>query len=87
MSMVGLVRILRLVGVILVAPIILVCIVLACLLHPVDTFRHPLQWPLRVLLSVGDWAKGVPIGYTYWERFQAPAMLDEIAVHHEDSAS
>jgi len=38
-------------------------------------------------MSVGDWVKGLPVGYSYWERYQAPAMLDEIVVHHEDSTS
>ena len=36
---------------------------------------------------VADWVKGLPTGYSYWVKYQAPAMLDEIAVHHEDSAS
>jgi hypothetical protein len=35
-----------------------------------------------------DWANGIPVGYSYWERYLAPAMLDQIVVHHhEDSAS
>ncbi len=85
--MVRLVCILRLLAVFVVSPIVLVCIVIASLLHPVDTFRHPLQRPLRLSMNVADWVKGLPVGYSYWERYQAPAMLDEIAVHHEDSTS
>ncbi len=57
------------------------------LLHPVDTFRRPLQRPLRLLMNVSTGCKGLPVGYSYWERYQAPAMLDEIAVHHDDNAS
>ena len=85
--MVRLVLILRFVAVVVVSPIVLLCIVVASLFHPVNTFRHPLQLPLRFAMNVGDWVKGLPLGYSYWERYQAPAMLDEIAVHHEDSAS
>jgi hypothetical protein len=85
--MVRVVCILRLLAVLVVSPIILVCIVVASLLHPVDTVRHPAQWALRISMNVADWVKGLPVGYSYWERYQAPAMLDEIAVHHEDSAS
>jgi len=87
MSMVRLVYILRLLAVIVVSPIILLGIVIACLLHPVETFRRPMQRPLRLAMNTGDWVKGAPVGYSYWVRYQAPAMLDEIAVHHEDNAS
>jgi hypothetical protein len=87
MSMVRLVYSLRLLAVIVVSPIILLGIALACLLHPADTFRRPLQRPLRLLMNTADWVKCLPVGYSYWERYQAPPMLDEIAVHHEDSAS
>ena len=38
-------------------------------------------------MNVADWVKGIPVGYSYWEQYEAPAMLDEIVVHHEDSAS
>ena len=85
--MVRLVCILRLVAVVVAGPVVLVCILVACLLHPADTFRHPLQRPLRLVLNVSDWVQGLPVGYSYWVRYQAPAMFDEIAVHHEDSAS
>jgi hypothetical protein len=87
MVMVRLLCILRLLAVIVVSPIILLGILVASLLHPVDTFRRPLQRPLRLLMNTGDWVKGLPVGYSYWERYLAPAMLDEIVVHHEDSAS
>ena len=43
-----------------------------------------LRVPLRVWLSVMDWTKGIPVGYSYWEQYEAPVMLDEIAVHHDD---
>lgn len=85
--MVRLVYMLRLLAVIVVSPFLLLGIVIACLLHPVDTFHRPLQRPRRLLMNSSDWVKGLPVGYSYWERYQAPAMLDQIAVHHEDSAS
>ena len=85
--MVRLVYTLRLLAVIVVSPIILLGIVIACLFHPVETFRRPVQRPLRLAMNTADWVKGVPVGYSYWVRYQAPAMLDEIVVHHEDSAS
>jgi hypothetical protein len=87
MSMVRLVCTLRLLAVIVVSPVLLLGIIIACVLHPVDTLRRPLQRPLRLLLNSSDWVKGLPVGYSYWERYQAPAMLDEIVVHHEDSTS
>jgi hypothetical protein len=43
-----------------------------------------LRVPLRIWLSVMDWTKGIPVGYTYWVQYQAPVMLDEIAVHHDE---
>lgn len=39
---------------------------------------------LRQWMSVGDWVKGIPVGYSYWEQYQAPVMLDEIVVHHDE---
>jgi hypothetical protein len=85
--MVRLVYTLRLLAVVVVSPFLLVGILLACGVHPADTFRRPLQRPRRLAMNTSDWVKGLPVGYSYWERYQAPAMLDEIAVHHEDSAS
>jgi hypothetical protein len=88
MSMVRLYCILRLLCIVIASPVILLCIVTTYLLHPIDGIRHPLQKPLRLLMNVADWVKGLPIGYSYWERYLAPAMLDQIAVHHhEDSGS
>ncbi len=84
--MVRLVCILRFLLIAVVSPVILLCIVMASLLHPVEAVRRPLQRPLRIAMNLADWIKGLPVGYSYWERYQAPAMLDEIAVHHEDSA-
>lgn len=79
------VRILRLLAIVVISPFLLLGMVLASLLHPVESFRHPLQRPLRTWMNVADWVNGVPVGYSYWEKYQAPAMLDEIVVHHEDS--
>ena len=39
---------------------------------------------LRLWMSVVDWVKGIPVGYTYWVQYQAPVMLDEIVVHHDE---
>jgi hypothetical protein len=33
-----------------------------------------------ILLVMRD----IPIGYTYWVQYQAPVMLDEIVVHHDE---
>jgi len=86
--MVRLVRTLRLLAVVTASPLVVSYIVLATLLHPVEAFQRPFRRPLRLWMNVVDWVKGIPVGYSYWVRYQAPAMLDEIAVHHhEDSAS
>ena len=85
--MVRLVYTLRLFAVIVTSPFLLLGMIIACTLHPVETYRRPAQRPRRLLMNTSDWVKGLPVGYSYWERYQAPAMLDEIAVHHEDSAS
>jgi hypothetical protein len=76
----------RVVLIAIISPILLLGMVVDCLLHPVQSFRRPLQQPLRMWLSVSDWVRGVPVGYTYWERYEARAMLDEIEVHHEDAS-
>lgn len=73
---------LRVAAVVVVSPILLLGLVITCLLHPIESLHHPLQRPLRMWMSVTDWVNGIPVGYSYWERYQAPAMLDEIAVHH-----
>jgi len=84
--MVRWVSVLRFLAVLLVSPVILISIAIACLLHPVDTARRPLQRPRRLAMSVADWVQGVPVGYSYWVRYEAAAMLDEIEVHHEDAS-
>ena len=75
---------LRMFAVALTFPAIVLVIVCATLLHPIASLRSKFHTPLRLWMSVLDWVKGIPIGYTYWEQYQAPMMLDEIAVHHDD---
>lgn len=75
---------LRIAALVLASPVLLLCVLLACLLHPVQMMRHPVQIPLRSWMNLCDWVWGVPVGYSYWVRYQAPAMLDEIAVHHHE---
>jgi hypothetical protein len=80
--------VLRIAAVAIASPILLLGIIITCLQHPIATVRHPLQRPLRMWMSITDWVKNIPVGYSYWERYEAAAMLDEIVVHHhEDSAS
>ena len=43
-----------------------------------------LRVQLRLWMNVLDWIKGLPVGYSYWEQYEAPLMLDEIAVHHDE---
>jgi hypothetical protein len=38
----------------------------------------------RLWMCVADWVKGIPVGYSYWVQYQAPVMLDEIVVHHDE---
>jgi hypothetical protein len=87
MSMVRLVYILRLVAVVIASPFIAIGIVVVTLLHPVEAFQRPLHRPLRVWMGVMDWVRGIPVGYSYWERYQAPAMLDQIVVHHHEDSN
>jgi hypothetical protein len=75
---------LRLLVVVLAFPAILVYIAVATLIHPVTAFRNRFRTALRLWMSVVDWIKGVPVGYSYWEQYEAPTMLDEIAVHHDE---
>jgi hypothetical protein len=75
---------LRLLAVAVAFPVILMYIVVVIALHPVASFRNGFRPPLRVWMGVLDWAKGIPVGYSYWEQYQAPSMLDEIAVHHDE---
>ncbi len=71
-------------GVAVMLPAIVLVIVCATLFSPIASARGKLHTSLRLWMSVLDWVKGIPIGYTYWEQYQAPAMLDEIAVHHDE---
>ena len=75
---------LRMSAVVVSFPVIVLVLVCAALLHPVASVRSKFHPSLRLWMSVLDWVKGIPIGYTYWEQYQAPMMLDEIAVHHDD---
>jgi hypothetical protein len=75
---------LRLLAVAVAFPVILMYIAVMIAIHPIASFRNGLQQPLRVWMGVLDWAKGIPVGYSYWEQYQAPSMLDEIAVHHDE---
>ncbi len=76
--------VLRLIAIAVAFPAILLYMLGATLLHAMAGERHWLRSPLRIWLSLLDWAKGVPVGYTYWEQYEAPIMLDEIAVHHDE---
>jgi len=73
---------LRLLAAALVFPAIVVYIAVATLIHPILAFRTRIS--LRLWMSVADWVKGIPVGYSYWEQYEAPTMLDEIAVHHDE---
>ena len=75
---------LRLLAVAVSMPVIVLVIACATLLHPITSLRTKFHTPLRLWMSVMDWIKGIPIGYTYWVQYHAPAMLDEIVVHHEE---
>jgi hypothetical protein len=75
---------LRTIAVVVAMPLILLVILCATLLRPVEAVRSRLHSALRLWMSVLDWMHGIPIGYTYWVQYQAPVMLDEIAVHHDE---
>ncbi len=75
---------LRLLAVAVAFPAILIYILGATLVYSITAFRSGLRTPLRIWMSVLDWAKGIPVGYSYWEQYEAPSMLDEIAVHHDE---
>ncbi len=51
-------------------------------------FSRPGTRPARVMrglwMNVCDWVKGIPVGYSYWEQYEAPVMLDQIVVHHDE---
>jgi hypothetical protein len=76
--------ILRCTAVVVAFPVIAVVILCATLLHPINSVRTKFHTSLRLWMSVLDWVKEIPIGYTYWVQYQAPMMLDEIVVHHDD---
>ena len=81
-------RILRLLAIAIASPVLLICVVLATVLSPMYTLRSWLHTPLRLWMNIVDWVNGTPVGYSYWVRYLAPVMLDEIVVHHhEDSSS
>ena len=75
---------LRLLAVALAFPAIVVYIAAATLLHPIAAFRNRFRTALRIWMSLLDWIKGIPVGYSYWVQYEAPTMLDEIAVHHDE---
>ena len=75
---------LRWLAVAVASPVILMYIVVVIAIHPIATVRNGFHPPLRVWMGVMDWAKGIPVGYSYWAQYQAPSMLDEIAVHHDE---
>jgi hypothetical protein len=81
---------LRLVAIAIAFPAIALYIAGATLVQAVVSLwrrssrNSSLRVPLRIWLSVMDWTKGIPVGYTYWEQYEAPVMLDEIAVHHDE---
>lgn len=83
---------LRVVAVAAAIPLIAVCLAAATLWHALRGLaRGPhsarigvLRVPLRLWMNVLDWIKGLPVGYSYWEQYQAPGMLDQIEVHHDE---
>ncbi|HKD84149.1 MAG TPA: hypothetical protein VKB58_05330 [Terriglobales bacterium] len=75
---------LRLLAIAVAFPVILLYIVVATVGRSLTGLRHGLRTPLRVWMGVLDWGKGIPVGYSYWEQYEAPIMLDEIAVHHDE---
>ena len=75
---------LRYTAVVVACPVIVLVILCATLLHPITAVRTNFRLALRLWLNVLDWVKEIPIGYTFWVRYQAPLMLDAIEVHHDD---
>jgi hypothetical protein len=75
---------LRMLAVAVCFPVIVLVIACTTLLHPIASLKTKFHSSVRLWMSVMDWVKGVPIGYTYWVQYEAPSMLDEIAVHHDD---
>jgi hypothetical protein len=78
---------LRLVAVAIASPFIAIYIVVVASAHFVSAAQRGSRRNrevLRLWMSVSDWVKGIPVGYSYWEQYQAPVMLDEIVVHHDE---
>ncbi|MGA2370258.1 MAG: hypothetical protein ACLPPV_14780 [Candidatus Korobacteraceae bacterium] len=75
---------LRLLAIAVAFPAILVYIMAVTLVRSITEFPSGLRTPLRVWMGLLDWAKGIPVGYSYWEHYEAPIMLDEIVVHHDE---
>ncbi len=78
---------LRLLAVAVATPVIVGYILVAAIGHSLAFRRRgvrALRVALRLWMSVVDWVKGIPVGYSYWEQYEAPVMLDEIVVHHDD---
>ena len=78
---------LRLCAVAIAFPAIALYILVAVVIHVLGFGRRgqrSSRLALRLWMSVCDWVKGIPVGYSYWVQYEAPVMLDEIAVHHDD---
>ena len=82
---------LRVLAVAAAFPAIALYILMATLIHALSSLgggsglaRSSLRVPLRIWMGVLDWTKAIPVGYSYWEQYEAPVMLDEIVVHHDE---
>jgi hypothetical protein len=78
---------LRLVAVVIASPFVGIYMLGCAVLHLLGFSRHgslPARVMLRQWMSVCDWVKGIPVGYSYWEQYEAPIMLDQIVVHHDE---
>lgn len=75
---------LRLLALAAAFPALLLYILVVTAVRCLRSFRSGLRTPLRVWMGAYDWAKGIPVGYSYWEQYEAPSMLDEIEVHHDE---
>ena len=78
---------LRMVAAAIASPVIGIYILGFALLHVMGFSRHNSSCTrvmLRQWMSVCDWVKGIPVGYSYWEQYEAPVMLDQIVVHHDE---
>lgn len=82
---------LRVFAVAVAFPAIALYILVATLIHALSSLGgglrsscSSLRLPLRIWMGVLDWTRGIPVGYSYWEQYEAPVMLDEIVVHHDE---